>query len=862
MSETDHLRAALADRYVLQKELGAGGMATVYLARDTRHDREVAVKVLRPDLSAVIGSERFLAEVRIAAKLDHPHILTLIDSGSVDGLLYYVMPYVRGESLRAKINREKQLDVNEAVSIAKQVASALDYAHARGVVHRDIKPENILLHEGEAVLADFGIALAVQEGSGDRLTQTGLSLGTPQYMSPEQATGDRSLDKRSDVYSLGAVFYEMISGEPPVTGATAQAMIAKLMTEKPVKLRIIRDTISRAMEGATEKALAKVPADRFSSAGEFVQALSASEPEVVKSSSPIRPLWLGGAVTLALLIAAGIWLARGHAGPEPTQSVTLRDRTQITNTGRVMLPDISDDGKTLAYVTNDCSARGCRYGIEMQDIASGPSRRLLEGAMALYGVEISPDRRNVLLIGAFNGVFGSFIVSALGGPPRSLLTGQAAFWAGGDSLMMIRNTDPSTKFWILVAGLDGVPVDSIRVDGPADELQSFSVVPASQRIIYSLTKENTIEVVSSDRAGKRYGSLTFSRVVRPNFRVSADAMWVTTYRLFSNTMTVMRFPFDANGHFGAVADTIYTGISAAYSVTADGGTLVMEDGTTEFTAWKLSVQDLIKGRFPEDRRFLSATNNTLFSLSPDGVTLAIGRDMAGHAGEGRQWTVAPYAGGAEVPIPGRHASLRLQDSVTVQLVDESSGGTRLSLVNLRTRQTTSVMTVPDSAIADVERLPGKGWAWVAADRKSINVQNDGDQHRRRYPVPAWYRQVLRISSSPDGSKLAFVGWNAPGQDSLGIGLLSLHDGRATQLMSVFAENAALRWQDNGVVVASVFDTPESMTFYRVPLSANNERLGSTSRPLANFTTSRDLKQALVVTRDHHGDAWMSRVVKH
>ena len=272
MPTTDRLQAALSDRYAIERPIGSGGMATVYLARDLKHDREVALKVLRADLSAVIGTERFLSEVRIAAKLDHPHILTLIDSGEADGLLYYVLPYVRGESLRAKLEREKQLGMDEALSITKQVASALDYAHAQGVVHRDIKPENILLHEGEAVLTDFGIALAVKEAGGNRLTETGLSLGTPQYMSPEQATGDRTLDKRSDIYSLGAVYYEMIAGEPPVTGATAQVVIAKLLTEKPVRLSVVRSTISPGIDRAIDKALAKVPADRFKSAGEFARA--------------------------------------------------------------------------------------------------------------------------------------------------------------------------------------------------------------------------------------------------------------------------------------------------------------------------------------------------------------------------------------------------------------------------------------------------------------------------------------------------------------------------------------------------------------------------------------------------------------
>lgn len=219
MTDIASLVSILAESYAIGRQLGAGGMATVYLAHDVKHDREVAIKVLRPELSAMLGAERFLQEIRINARLEHPHILTLIDSGETDGFLWYVLPYVRGESLRHRLTREKQLPVEEVVRIATQVAGALDYAHARGVIHRDVKPENILLHEGEAMVADFGIALAVHEAGGERISQSGLSLGTPQYMSPEQAAADRAIDARSDVYSLAAVIYEMLTGEPPHTGA-------------------------------------------------------------------------------------------------------------------------------------------------------------------------------------------------------------------------------------------------------------------------------------------------------------------------------------------------------------------------------------------------------------------------------------------------------------------------------------------------------------------------------------------------------------------------------------------------------------------------------------------------------------------
>jgi eukaryotic-like serine/threonine-protein kinase len=222
----ESLRAALAGRYGLERELGAGGMATVYLAHDLRHDRRVAIKVLRPELAAVIGAERFLREIKTIANLQHPHILGLIDSGEVHGTAYYVMPFVEGESLRDRLTREKQLPIAEAVRLATEVASALDYAHRHGVIHRDIKPENVMLHDGSALVADFGIALAVSSAGGSRMTETGMSLGTPHYMSPEQAMGEREITARSDVYALGAMTYEMLVGEPPFTGPTAQAIVA------------------------------------------------------------------------------------------------------------------------------------------------------------------------------------------------------------------------------------------------------------------------------------------------------------------------------------------------------------------------------------------------------------------------------------------------------------------------------------------------------------------------------------------------------------------------------------------------------------------------------------------------------------
>jgi len=296
------LAAALADRYRIERELGQGGMATVYLAHDLKHDRKVAIKVLRPELAAVLGAERFLAEIKVTANLQHPNLLPLFDSGQADGFLYYVMPYVQGETLRARLERERQLSVDETVRLVTLLANALEYAHAQGVIHRDLKPENILLQSGQPVIADFGIALAVAQAGGARVTETGLSLGTPHYMSPEQAAGQRELDARSDQYALAAVTYEMLSGEPPHTGPTAQVIVARLMTEQVRSLRATRPGVPAAVDRAVGRALAKTPADRFDTVTAFVAALTGPTDPAPRQSGRRALRWL-------LLPAAGLAIA-------------------------------------------------------------------------------------------------------------------------------------------------------------------------------------------------------------------------------------------------------------------------------------------------------------------------------------------------------------------------------------------------------------------------------------------------------------------------------------------------------------------------------------------------------------------------
>ncbi len=443
MSLREQVQDALAATYAIDREIGAGGMATVFLARDIKHERQVAVKVLNPELGAVLGVERFLAEIRVTANLQHPNLLPLFDSGEAGGQLFYVMPYVSGESLRARLEREKQLPVDEAVRIAVAIGNALDYAHSHGVIHRDLKPENILLQHGQPVIADFGIALAISNAGGSRVTQTGLSLGTPQYMSPEQAAGDRAIDGRSDIYSLGAILYEMLAGEPPHVGNTVQAIIAKVLTDKPRSLRLGRSTVPVHVELAVDKALAKLPADRFSTAAALVRALEGDHTGLVPSAasgdiSYGGRRWLRHPATVALAVVALAATAFGvysRSRPAPDErtvrfSLTTPPGTSVHSTlGHLVA--ISPDGKQIVYVGQ--SPGGGQLWIRaLDDLTPRP----LTGTKDPNSPIFSPDGRTIYYWDNTRRLCMS--VRADGGTPAQSLPCDApssiAFY-GGDSLI-------------------------------------------------------------------------------------------------------------------------------------------------------------------------------------------------------------------------------------------------------------------------------------------------------------------------------------------------------------------------------------------------------------------------------------------
>jgi serine/threonine-protein kinase len=348
------LQRALGDRYRIERELGRGGTGIVLLATDTKHDRQVALKVLSPEIGQSVGSERFLREIRISAQLTHPNILTLIDSGEAEGLLFYVMPYVAGESVRARLDREKQLPVGDAVRITREVAGALDHAHAAGVIHRDVKPENILLESGHALVCDFGIATAIDQAGEERLTKTGFAIGTPAYMSPEQATGG-VLDTRSDTYSLACVLYEMLVGSVPHAGATPQAVLARKAAEPAPSAQVVRDTVPGHVEEALRRALARVPADRFGTAAEFGEALG--DPSYTASPTASTPVARWGVwqalAAVAVVVAAGAWLAFGGRGRVPSTPLRATFGQVTAQPGVEDSPSLSPDGVWVVYAGDD-----------------------------------------------------------------------------------------------------------------------------------------------------------------------------------------------------------------------------------------------------------------------------------------------------------------------------------------------------------------------------------------------------------------------------------------------------------------------------------------------------------------------------
>ncbi len=518
LQTTEQLQAALAGRYLIERHIGEGGMATVYLARDLKHDRHVALKVLKPELGAVLGVERFLSEIKVTANLQHPNLLPLFDSGEANGLLFYVMPFVEGESLRARLDREQQLSIEEAVRIASAVASALAYAHERGVIHRDLKPENILMQSGQPVVADFGIALAVSNAGGARVTQTGLSLGTPQYMSPEQATGDRTIDARSDLYSLAAMTYEMIAGEPPHSGPNAQAIMAKLLTAEPAPLSTLRTSAPVHVELAIAKALAKVPADRFANATEFANALTGHSPiagltGATRANTAARAAgakgvgkreWFAwGMATVAVTAAVGatLWPRSGPEVEPPVRRLTISIPDTVFANGTPMAAStsvaISPGGDLIAWIgTNEAQLREL-YVRRSDELTA----RVLPGVGAGAELRFSPDGRLIY----FRDPQGKLVRIAVDGGTPVPVADSVRFYSIADD-GTIYFAGPERSLWALDAGR-GSPRLVARADSAAGfrNIYRVDVCPGSAIAMASVSLQYAVVSAVLARVDLRSG---------------------------------------------------------------------------------------------------------------------------------------------------------------------------------------------------------------------------------------------------------------------------------------------------------------------------------------------------------------------
>ncbi len=634
----DRLSAALADRYRIERELGAGGMATVYLAEDLRHHRQVAIKVLKPELAAVLGADRFVQEITTTAQLQHPHILPLFDSGTADGFLFYVMPYVEGETLRDKLNRETQLGVDEAVRITTEVADALDYAHRHGVVHRDIKPENILLHDGRPMVADFGIALAVSAAAGGRMTETGLSLGTPHYMSPEQATAEKDLTGRSDVYSLASVLYEMLTGDPPHVGSSAQQIIMKIVTEEAAPVTKLRRSVPPNVAAAVAKALEKLPADRFESAKAFADALNdpgfATQATAARSFAAVpagRPLVVLAVAATAVVVAlAAGWMIGGRGGdpgsvaPSDVVHATLGLGDSVTVPQILTLRlAISRSGRRLAFI-------GQKGGVvqlwvrELGEDAAHP----VAGTEGAGDPFFSPDGES---IGFFTGSGARAqlrVVRFSGGAVRTVVQDSLQDYGGGSW------GDDGRIYFVYGDGLASVgatggPVTSIaRPDSGSGAFQyGFpEVLPGSQKVLIMVYRgslgASRIGVVDVATRGvteltpgtvARYVAPGYLAIGLPDGRILAARFDAAAARLTSPPIPVLQ---------GVQTDN--TNGSVQFSVSSTG-ILVYErqSGGIGGPVWV----DRAGAITPVDTNLTGAYQDP--ALSPDGSQFVVVRQEAG-----------------------------------------------------------------------------------------------------------------------------------------------------------------------------------------------------------------------------------------
>lgn len=754
------LRPGVMGDYVIEREIGAGGMATVYLALDRKHQRHVAIKVLRPELAAALGVERFLAEIRVTANLQHPNLLPLFDSGEVNGLLYYVMPFVEGESLRARLDRERELPVEESVRLAVAIASALDYAHRQGVIHRDLKPENILLSEAEPLVADFGIALAITKAGGQRVTQTGLSLGTPRYMSPEQAAADRDIDARSDIYSLACVVYEMLVGDPPHVGSNVQAVIARVLTEEPRHVRATRPTVPVHLDAAIHRALAKTPADRFASAREFADALSNRDTTVMASTIPAQRSvrsWLRDPVhaVLAVVAIAGFgsaaWLLT-HNRSAPTPETARFVISSLSDSPREGAPTITPNGQDIVYV----GAAATKHAILVRHIDEVDARPLAgtEGAINAF---VSPDGRR---IGFFTAEDKLKIVPLAGGSPvtiASVFRYTYARW-GRDSAIIVDSYGSSGLGRLADSGGTVTPLTRVESSSGESRHAAPLLSPDGRSILFTVVRQR-------GGPGTLVGDLAIAPYDGHSTQVATHHLigisgreavalvddWLLYVANDGASIEAVRFDL-AKGHAASAPVSVLQDTAGAIE-----GVTLANNGTLLYTRRKGHNTPMLVDVNGTERPLLGSTSGSFMHprLSPDGRRLVIqaaslqGNDVWVYDLETNTPTRLTVTGSAQLPT-------WTPDGQRIVFFSQEGGGAFWWMRADGSTPAEKLLSMPSGLAGTVtndahslvfERLLGGTWSvWAAA--------LDGDRTPRKLVEDKHDSYMPAVS--PDGKWLAYA----------------------------------------------------------------------------------------------------------
>jgi hypothetical protein len=861
MSTPDRLRAALADRYRVERELGAGGMAWVYLAEDLRHGRRVAIKVFRPDLMASIGAERFLREIRIIASLQHPNVVPLLDSGEADGILYYVMPYVEGASLRERLARSGELPVPEAVRLLTEVADALAAAHASGVVHRDIKPENVMLSGRHALVTDFGVAKALIDATGvGKVTTAGMALGTPSYMAPEQATADPQVDQRADIYALGVLAYEVLTGRPPFTGATAQQVLTAHVTQQPDPLARHRPGIPPALEQIVLRCMEKRPADRFQTAGDVLAQLEslatpgAGTTPVGATPVPAAPrrrrtlaMAMGG-VAVLLALAAVYWGRRPEAAPV---RAIVPDDIQLTFTGNADVPALSPDGKRMAYASSRCDSTGeCLYDIRIQDVGGAQAATVLAGVTQIGRLTFTGDGRYLLFLGNYHGIFGAYSVSTLGGAPTDLGGFLGSLIGNGDTALVVSEQFGNPRAWLRrVRTSDGTAYDSIPFTKVPFGMVN-AVVTGDRRWILLLDSTTAgglfQRVLVLDRAGRVHDSLDVDRAAGAMGDVGIIAGSNRWWMLWPSGLTrdgrdVVMYSVDDDGRI-LRPDTVLrnAAIGSADGVTR-GGAFLYSGGVRHFTVGAITATP--ERLLPIHIRVLAAATATDLSgvISPDGRTVLLGRYRVVDGKPSWQMSVLPFDSGPEQPLGPPEAlanwSLGVGGLCTATLQGKSVQVLHSASLSDSPRL---LATVPEAATRGLDALPGGGC--LLLDRDGRHFQRIGEPGRpdTAFALPDTSARAIDVEPSPDGSTI--------GIERLGESLGRLHIARFSLVTGAFTELAVLSgtpagnliWLVDGRILVPIGESASSAVLYSVPADGGPPaRIGVLPRNLDSFTLSAD-----------------------